>query len=50
MNELDIYFSDLTPEAQKRVLDLYGYRNPAEGNLDMDIVPLFILRHDEEDV
>ena len=47
MDKLEIYFSDLTPEAQKRVLDLYGYQTPAEGNMDMDIVPLFSLEHDE---
>lgn len=31
----DIYFSDLTPEAQKRFLAFYGLINAAEGNYDV---------------
>ena len=33
----DIYFSDLTPEAQKRFLAFYGLINAAEGNYDVSI-------------
>lgn len=32
---LDIYFSDLTPEAQKRFLAFYNLSNAAEGNYDV---------------
>lgn len=45
MKALDIFFSDLTPEAQQRVLDLYGYKTPADGNLDTDTIPLFSLTY-----
>ena len=31
----DIYFSDLTPEAQRRFLAFYGLTNAAEGNYDV---------------
>ena len=38
---LEIYFSDLTEEAQKEVLKFYGIETEAEANLDT--IPLFAL-------
>ena len=32
---LDIYFSDLTPKAQKHFLAFYSLSNAAEGNYDV---------------
>ena len=32
---VDIYFSDLTPEAQRHFLAFYGLTNAAEGNYDV---------------
>ena len=42
---LTIMFDDLKSEAQKEVLEFYGYETAAEGNLD--VVPLFVLEKDE---
>ncbi len=47
MATISIYFSDLNEEAQKRVLEVQGLRTPAEGNYDLDIVPLFELDFEE---
>lgn len=41
MNQIDIYFSDLTPEAQQSVLELFRIRTPEEVN--WDIFPIFQL-------
>lgn len=49
MNEEHFYFSDLTPEAQQRYLRSQGLTCAAEGNLDLDIVPLFTVGYYEED-
>jgi hypothetical protein len=43
---IEIYFSDLNAEAQKKVLELYGLKTPQEGNFD--VVPLFELFEPEE--
>lgn len=32
-----IYFSDLTPDCQKRLLKAVGFDNPKDANWDMDI-------------
>ena len=40
---LEIYYNDLTPEAQQRYLDFFQLDSAADGNLDIDIVPLFEL-------
>lgn len=40
VNEVLIYFSDLTEEAQQRVLAAAGIQDPKEANWDSDIVPL----------
>jgi len=45
-NTLTIMLDDLNPEAQKVVLEFYGYKSPEEGNLD--VVPLFILEKEQD--
>ena len=42
---LTIMFDDLNSEAQKEVLEFYGYATAAEGNLD--IMPLFVLEAED---
>lgn len=49
MTEVDFYFSDLTPEAQARLLKAQGLSNAADGNYDMDIIPLFTVHVETED-
>lgn len=44
---LTIMFEDLNSEAQKEVLEFYGYETAAEGNLD--VVPLFILEKEDQE-
>lgn len=46
MMYFEIYFSDLNPDAQQRLLTFYGYSDPKDGNFDLDIVPLCILEID----
>ena len=41
---LTIMLDNLNSEAQKEVLEFYGYATAAEGNLD--VVPLFVLEKD----
>lgn len=43
---LTIMFQDLNNEAQREVLQFYGYQTPEKGNLD--VVPLFILEKEEQ--
>jgi hypothetical protein len=38
-HELEIFLSDLKPEAQKKVLQFLGIKTPQEANLD--VFPLF---------
>ena len=40
---LEIYYNDLTPEAQARYLEFFQLESAKDGNLDIDIVPLFEL-------
>lgn len=42
MKEMEIFWSDLTPEAQKRALEAAGISDPKEANWDMDILPVAI--------
>jgi hypothetical protein len=44
---LDIYFRDLTPECQKRILDFYGYKKESDGNWEFQ--PIFILAREWEE-
>ena len=43
---LEIYFKDLNPEAQQRVLKFYNYKKEADGN--WEFAPLFVLARDWE--
>ncbi len=47
-HDVEIYFSDLTPEAQQRVLDAAGITDPKEANWDGDILPLAIISFEPE--
>ena len=44
----EFYFSDLTPEAQKRFLAAQGLARAKDGNYDLDLVPIFTLETEEE--
>lgn len=44
---MEIFFSDLKKEAQKRVLELYNVSTPEEANLD--VFPLVELVGDYDD-
>ena len=46
METLELYFSDLTPEAQARVLEFYQIESPED--LNWDVVPLVTLERDGE--
>jgi len=41
----EIYYDDLTPEAQQRYLEFFGISNAAENNAD--ILPIFEIYHDD---
>jgi len=43
---MEIWFSDLREEAQKKVLEALGLKSPEEGNLD--VIPLFVLETEAE--
>ena len=36
----EIYFSDLNPDAQKRLMKAVGINHPAEMNWDIDMCPI----------
>ena len=40
---LEIYYNDLTPEAQQRYLDFFKLEAAADGNLDINLIPIFQL-------
>lgn len=40
MYTFEIFFSDLTEEAQKRLMEVVGIKDPKEMNWDMDILPI----------
>lgn len=40
MHTFNIFFSDLTEEAQKRLMEIVGITDPKEMNWDMDILPI----------
>ena len=49
MNTMEIYFSDLTPDAQARLLEAAGISNPKEANWDSDIVPIATVDFESDD-
>lgn len=46
---VDIYFSDLKPEAQKEVLDAFGLKNEKEANWDVFPLASIEVEEDEEE-
>lgn len=48
MNEFEIYFDDLTPEAQQRLLEAFGIESPDEMNWNNRIFPVATVVKDEE--
>ena len=40
---LEIFYHDLTPEAQQRYLDFFDLESAAHGNLDINLIPIFML-------
>ena len=46
MRNLEIYFSDLTPEAQERALAAAGIENASDAN--WDIFPIATIEFEEE--
>lgn len=48
MKTVDIYFSDLNEDAQKRLLEAVGAESPEEMNWDMDILPIAQYVFEEE--
>ena len=44
---MEIYFSDFTPEAQKRILEFYGLEKPDDMN--WDVFPFDIIEKGESD-
>jgi len=44
---VEIYFSELKEEAQKKVLKALGLKTPEEGNYD--VFPLFVLEKVEDE-
>lgn len=47
MESFEIFFSDLSPEAQKRYLNFQGVSDP--DDLNADIIPLAIIDKAEEE-
>jgi len=48
MSEMALYFDDLKPEAQRRVLRFLGLKSPEEANLDVSPIAI-ILKTEPED-
>ena len=42
MEDFNIYFSDLNEEAQRRLMEAVGVKEPCEMNWDIDMLPLAI--------
>ena len=40
---LEIYFNDLTPQSQGRYLKFFQLESAEDGNLDINIIPIFML-------
>jgi hypothetical protein len=47
MKEFDLYFCDLTQDAQDRLCEMFQ-TTPEEENWDKDVFPLAILEREEE--
>ena len=49
MNTVEIYFSDLNEDAQKRMLEAVGAETASDMNWDMDIIPIATFEVEEEE-
>ena len=49
MKTFNIYFSDLSDDAQKELMELVGVEDPKEMNWDADLVPLAMVDFEELD-
>lgn len=49
MNTFVLYFSDLTSEAQARIMDAAGINDPTEANWDMDVFPLALIDFEQSE-
>ena len=47
MTTFELYFSDLTPNAQKRFLEFVGIETPEDGNFDF--FPIYVMERYPED-
>lgn len=47
--EFEIYFSDLGVEAQQRLMEAVGIKDPREMNWDLDILPIALYPIDDDD-
>lgn len=48
MKTLNIYFSDLNENAQKRILDFVGAKDASDMNWDLDILPIAVFDYQED--
>ncbi len=48
MDTFELYFNDLTPNAQARLLEAAGIKHPSEMNWD-NIFPITVLYFDDDD-
>lgn len=47
MKEIEIYFNDLTEEAQKQLLEVAGVKTPEEANWDIFPITSIIIGEEE---
>ncbi len=47
--EFPIYFSDLNPEAQKRLMKKVNIKDPSEMNWDIDMAPIGVYETIQEE-
>lgn len=48
MQSFEIYFSDLNEDAQKRFLEFEGIATAADGNYDINTIPIAAIVKDNE--
>ena len=47
VTEFEIYFNDLSEDAQRRLLEIVGAESASEMNWDLDILPLAVLSFED---
>jgi hypothetical protein len=48
LKSFEIFFNDLNEDAQKRFLEFQEIDSAADGNYDIDVVPLAIFNREED--